>query len=192
MSNDDETAILIERLKESGLELGEPIKKVVEIAASIQEVWGAISKAGNLTSYHPFCKANPVHKWPNVGSCDEVVYYSGLIYQRDFIKWLEGVGYDLEIGPNPPSKSAKVSWRLAEKEENLTELSIAVTPYLKIGVPEAKRMAYLKNVFGDVIASYLESVVKGVDAFVTTGVDVEENQFGSHPMYSRAQPEQCT
>ncbi|MEZ0151921.1 MAG: hypothetical protein AB9Q22_00040 [Candidatus Reddybacter sp.] len=184
MQTADETEKLVEQLAESGLEMSEPIQKVIEIFAPAQDVWRVISKAGNLINYHPFCEANPVHEWPGVGARDEVVYYSGLVYQRDFIKWLEGVGYDLEIGPNPTNKSAKVSWRIDGKTDALTELSIEVTPYLKIGMPEARRQAYLDQVFGDVIASYLESVVKGVDTFVISGVAVRGNQFGSHPLYS--------
>ena len=184
MNAADETEKLVERLAKAGLEPGEPIQKAIEIAAPAQDVWRAISTAGNLTNYHPFCEANPAHRWPGVGACDEVVYYSGLVYQRDFIKWLEGIGYDLEIGINPPNKSARASWRIDAKEDTLTELSIEVTPYLKIGMAEARREAYLEQAFGDVIASYLESVVKGVDAFVTSGIAVREDQFGSHPLYS--------
>ncbi len=175
----------MQRLEQAGLEPGDPIVRAVPIATPAKTVWAAISKAGNLTNFHPFCAANPVESWPGTGVRDKVEYYNGVVFQRDFIDWIEGVGYDLEIGPNPPSKSAKVSWRIEPNTADGVSFSIAVTPYLKVGMPKEARQAYLDKVFGDVIASYLESVLKGLQAFVTTGVPVREDQFGSHPLYSR-------
>lgn len=83
-------------LIESGLKFGEPVKKM-EIFASTEETCNLISILGNVANYYPFCKANPVYRWP----C---------------------VGYDLNIRAKISSKSAKVSWRIDENEnENENE-----------------------------------------------------------------------
>ena len=184
MDNTVETQRLNDRLAELRLELGEPVTQCCEIEATPNSIWTAISKSGNLPKYHPFCKANPVECWPGAGSRDRVIYYSGLTYQRDFFNWLDGIGYDLELGPNPPDKTARVSWRIEALTNTHTALSIEVTPYLQIGMPEARRQAYLERAFGEVIASYLESVLMGVGSYVTSGQAVNKNQFGSHPIYS--------
>lgn len=184
MNNTVEIQTLNDRLAELGLELGEPVRQSRKIEVTPERIWSAISKSGNLTSYHPFVKANPVDSWTGVGSRDQVIYYSGLVYQREFVTWLDGVGYDLELGPNPPDKTARVSWRIKALTNTHTELSLEVTPYLKIGMPAIQRKAYLEFAFGDALVSYLESVVRGVDLFVTSGQTIIKNQFGSHPIYS--------
>lgn len=118
-----------------------------------------------------------------VGSIDTITYYSGVHYQRDFVAWYEGEGYDIEIGP-PPHKTAHVAWRIKALDEARSELSIEVTPYLKLGLSESRKQAYQQRFFGDVIAQYLDSVVRGVDHVVTTGQAVQKDQFGTHPIYS--------
>jgi len=68
------------------------------INAPVGEVWAAISAPGNLELCHPFCAENPVEAWPGVGSRDEVHYLNGTVYTRRFHTWIDGVGYDLDIG----------------------------------------------------------------------------------------------
>jgi hypothetical protein len=61
---------------------------------------------------------------------------------------------------------------------------IEVTPYLKLEWTASRKQAYQQRYFSHVIARYLDSVVRGVDYFVTTGQAVQKDQFGSHPLYS--------
>lgn len=84
----------------------------------------------------------------------------------------------------PPDKTARVLWRIKALSEQRSELMIKVTPYLKSNLPENRKQSYQRRFFGDTIAQYLDSVVQGVDHFVTTGQAVRKNQFGTHPIYS--------
>jgi polyketide cyclase/dehydrase/lipid transport protein len=115
-----------------GLELGDAVSVSHIIAAASDRVWQVISQPGQLTRYHPFCQATTVIKWPGVGAKDTVTYYSGIHYERDFVTWIEGVGFDIEVGP-PPHKTARVEWRITELGEHQSELASTVVPVLKSG-----------------------------------------------------------
>lgn len=166
-----------------GLELGEAVRVRRVIAAPRCVIWTAIAEPGHLQQCHPFCRENAVVLWPGVGARDSITYHSGLHFQRDFVDWTEGVGYTLEIG-RPPEKTALVSWHLEELDAARSALSITVTPYLKINQPPDRKLAYQERSFGKSVERYLDSVVRGVEFFVTTGQPVRKNQFGSHPIYS--------
>lgn len=84
-----------------GLELGKAVSVSHMIEAASDRVWQVISQPGQLTRYHPFCQATTVIQWPGVGAKDTVTYYSGVHYERDFVTWIEGVGFDIEVGPPP-------------------------------------------------------------------------------------------
>ncbi len=172
-------------LAEQGLELGETVGVQRIIDAPSDRIWAAIATPGNLDRLHPFCRENVVQQWPGVGAIDTITYYSGVHYQRDFVAWYEGEGYDLEIGP-PPHKTARVSWRIKALGAERSEFGIEVTAYLRTDLPASRKVSYQERFFGDTIAQYLDSVVKGVDHLVTTGQAVRKNQFGSHPIYSDA------
>jgi hypothetical protein len=82
-----------------------PISGEMAIGAPARDVWGAISRPGNLELCHPFCASNPVRVWPGPGSRDEVHYLSGWVLERRFLNWIDGVGYDLEVGRSGGDKS---------------------------------------------------------------------------------------
>ncbi|PON19830.1 hypothetical protein C2W62_00640 [Candidatus Entotheonella serta] len=170
-------------LASRGLELGEPVCVRHVIEAAPDRVWQAIIPPDHLKQVHPFCRDNEVQQWCGAGSIDTITYYSGVHYQRDFVAWYDGVGYDIEIGP-PSHKTAHVAWRINALDEQRSELSIEVTPYLKSDLAEGRKQAYERRFFGDVIAQYLDSVVRGVGHVVTTGQAVQKDQFGTHPIYS--------
>lgn len=172
-------------LASRGLELGDAVAVHRTIEAASDRIWEAISQPGHLERVHPFCRENAVQQWPGVGATDTITYYSGVHYQRDFVTWYEGEGYDLEIGP-PPDKTARVSWRIQTLEAERSELGIEVTPYLETGLSASRKGSYQRRFFGDSLVQYLDSVVKGVDHLVTTGQAVRKNQFGSHPFFSDA------
>ncbi len=166
-----------------GLELGDTVRVSHIIETDSESVWQVISQPGQLPRYHPFCQATTVLKWPGVGAKDTVSYYSGVHYERDFVRWLEGVGFDIEVGPSS-RKTARVEWRITAQGERQSELAITVIPYLKADLSIPQKRAYQQRLFGDTIAQYLDSVVRGVGHVATTGQAVQKNQFGSHPLYS--------
>ena len=133
-----------------------PVSATRHIEAPAEKIWAVISSPGNLAHCHPFCESNPVEKWPGKGSLDSVFYFSGWVYHRRFTRWIDGVGYDLQIG-RKKGRQSQVSWRIHKKTDSAGDLTITV---------------------------YLISVVKGFDWYITTGQPVKRNQFGSHKWFS--------
>ncbi len=163
-----------------------PIGSARRIAAPAAEVWRVLSRPGNLEPCHPFCAKNPVHEWPGERSRDEIHYLSGWVFERRFRRWLEGVGYDLEIG-RPGGRSSFVSWRILPVDAQSCRLRITVYPFALQRVPVAVRwlphLLYLRPL----LSRYLSSVVRGFEWFVTRGEPVPRNRFGRHPWFSERQ-----
>ncbi len=165
------------------LEPGRPLKATAGIDVPADEVWGVIAEPGNLARCHPFCAATEVERWPGTGSRDSITYYSGIRYQRNFVSWQEGVGYDIELG-DPPNQTARVRWRIEPTSRRTCRFSIEVVPLLKSDLSDEKKRAYQERLFGEVLQHYLECVVAGVKFFATTGQAVVKDQFGTNPLYS--------
>lgn len=153
------------------------------IAASADDVWAAISAPGNLEAAHPFCARNPVSVWPGSESRDQIHYLSGWVYERRFKRWIDRVGYDLEIGGHGEPTSF-VSWRIDPVDDNTCTLSITVFPHVLQSWPVAIRwlphLAYVRPM----LRRYLSAVTRGFEWLVTRGEPVSENQFGRHPWFS--------
>jgi len=172
-----------DRLPSFGLETGDPLLARVEIAAPRDAVWSKITTPGHLKHCHPFCQSTEVERWPGQGTRDSITYYSGRRYQRNFVDWFEGVGYDIELG-DPPDQTCRVRWRIRDAGPEHSSLSIEVIPYLKAALPADKRQRYQDRLFGADLQHYLECVVAGVSYWITTGQDVTKDQFGANPLYS--------
>lgn len=168
-----------------GYKMMEPIIGRVAVAAPRTDVWAAISPAGNLTNIHPFCERNEVNVWDGARSRDHVYYYSGVHYQREFCDWLDGVGYDLVLGP-PGARTALVRWRItpSDGDTNGSDFTIKVVALLRDDVPATEREHYAEHMIRRPLPSYLDSVVRGTGYFAETGTPVRKNQFGTHPIYS--------
>ncbi len=166
-----------------GLEPGTPLLAKILIEAPGDRVWAKIAEPGYLKHCHPFCKSTEVEIWPGAGSRDSITYYSGRRYQRNFVAWLDGVGYDIELG-DPPNQTCRVLWRISPLSQAQCEFSIEVVPYLKSDLPVEKKQQYQAHLFGLDLQHYLDCVVKGVDYWVVTGRDVVKDQFGANPLYS--------
>ena len=100
---------------------------VRSIVAQQDEVWNVISAPGHLELVHPFCESNVVvsgrEKHRSIRSATE----AGWAYDRRFTRWIDGVGYDLEIGAvNEPT--SRVSWRLEQRSDGITDLTISLWP----------------------------------------------------------------
>ncbi|MEE9178106.1 MAG: SRPBCC family protein [Acidimicrobiia bacterium] len=160
-----------------------PVAVTQPIAAAAEEVWAAISMPGNLALCHPFCKKNPVETWPGAESRDEIHYLSGWVFERRFSRWIEGVGYDLDVGRSGGASSF-VSWRITPVDDQNCALRIAVYPHVLREVPVAFR--WLPHILRvrPLLKSYLLSVVRGFEWYVTRGEPVPRNRFGSHPWFS--------
>ena len=160
-----------------------PVAVAAPIAAPSEKVWEVISSPRNLEPCHPFCAKNPVHVWPGDSSRDEIHYLSGWVFERSFCTWIEGVGYDLEIG-RAEGKKSFVSWRIMPMDEGGSTLRIAVYPHVLQDVPVAVR--WLPHVLRvrPMLRAYLSSVTRGFEWYITRGEPVPRNQFGSHPWFS--------
>ena len=160
-----------------------PVSVTHPIAAPAGDVWRAISAPGNLEPCHPFCEKNPVEAWPGPESRDTIHYLSGWVYERRFRNWIDGVGYDLEIGAGG-GETSLVSWRIVPETGRACSLGIFVFPHVLQKIPVAVRwvphLAWLRPRLAD----YLLSVVKGFEWYVLRGNPVPRNQFGSHPWFS--------
>ncbi len=163
-----------------------PVAVALPIAASAEKVWAAISAPGNLEPCHPFCASNPVEVWPGENARDEVHYLSGWVFERRFLRWFEGVGYDLEIGRRG-GETSLVSWRITSLESHACVLRIAVYPYALQSVPVVLRWIPHNLRLRPILRSYLSSVIRGFEWYVTRGEPVPRNQFGSHPWFSGPQ-----
>ena len=106
---------------------------VRSIIAQQDEVWNVISAPGHLELVHPFCERNVVFEWPGESASDQICYRRGWVYVRHFISWIDGVGYDLEIGAvNEPT--SRVSWRLEQRSDGITDLTISLWPRVVVDV----------------------------------------------------------
>lgn len=152
------------------------------ISARQDEVWDVISAPGHLELVHPFCESNVVFEWPGEAAVDQIRYRSGWVYDRHFKKWIDGVGYDLEIGAANESTS-RVSWRLEQKDGDVTNLTISLWPRVIVDVPGFRGLVRW-GVVGPMMRRYLRSVTAGVDWFVIHRTPVRADQFGFHPWFS--------
>ena len=132
------------------------------IAVNTEEVWKAIATPGNLENSHPFCSSNPVQSWDGVNSHDEVHYLNGWVFERKFCNWIEGVGYDLNIGRYGGRKSF-VSWRVIAVNDNESILRIAVYPHILQNVPTAVRYIPHYLYVRPMLKKYLSAVVRGFE-----------------------------
>ena len=160
-----------------------PVAVAQPIAAPAGQVWEAISMPGNLEPCHPFCASNPVQAWPGEGSRDEVHYLGGRVLERRFCSWIDGTGYDLEIGERDGAMSS-VSWRILPVNDRGSILRIAIYPHLLQNLPAAIRWLPYSLYVGPMLERYLTSVVQGFEWYVIRGKPVPRNQFGSHPWFS--------
>jgi hypothetical protein len=139
--------------------------------------------AGQPGSLSPFCESNPVEKWPGENSIDYIHYFNGLKYQRVFIEWIDGVGYDLLIGRKNGRKS-KVIWRINQLNATSSELEITIFPHDIKRYPTFIKI--LLNIFyiKPMLRRYLISVLMGFKYYALNKKPVIKNQFGNHSWFS--------
>ena len=163
---------------------GKPaVSRQCVIAAPSKDVWAAISEPGNLERCHPFCASNPANVWPGPNSRDTINYLSGWSYERRFKDWIDGEGYDLEIG-RPGGEQSAVSWRITPVDDQNCALRITVQPGAVQRFPPVIRWLPFLFWIRPKLSSYLDSVVRGFEWYVTRGEPVPRDAFGKHPWFS--------
>jgi len=162
-----------------------PVAVSRTIAAPESKIWEVISSPGGLPLYHPFCEKNPVFEWPGPAARDEIHYFNGVVLTRRFTAWYEDVGYDLEIGRDG-GRISVVSWRIRPIKERRSSIRITIFPHAVQHLPVITRWAPHLFWLRPRLKSYLQSVVKGLDWFMTHGQPVRRNHFGAHPWFSAA------
>ncbi len=172
----------------SAQRLSPPVTMTRTIRSPAEEIWATISAPGNLEWCHPFCAGNRVVTWPGPDSVDEIRYLSGWVYERRFVNWFDGVGYDLEIGGVGEPRSF-VSWRIAPVDGATSTLTITVHPHPLGSLPAVIRWLPYAACVRPLLRRYLSSVVQGVEWYVTKGEAVPRNQFGRHPWFSAKRPD---
>jgi len=160
------------------------------IAAPPDRVWEVISSPGLMPHYHPFCKENRVRSWPDPDSRDEIQYFSGWVLERNITDWIDGVGFDLEIGRSG-GRTSTVTWRITDCADQKSALRITIYPHALQHLPVLARWFPHALYLGPQLSRYLGSVVKGLDWFITFGEPVRRNQFGSHQWFSPPIPAQA-
>jgi hypothetical protein len=108
---------------------------------------------------------------------------NGLVFERRFHRWVEGVGYDLDIG-RKGGRTSLVSWRITPVDDNTCSLRIAVYPHVLQEVPVVVRWVPHPVRVHPGLKAYLSSVVRVFEWYVTRGEPVPRNRFGSHPWFS--------
>ena len=157
------------------------VSKTINVPKNV--LWELISKPGNLNNCHPFCSSNEVIQWDNEVHIDRLVYLNGRTYIRKFASWQEGLGYTLYIGEEGGYQSF-VEWSLQETDQQTSQLSITVHPYLLAGFPRFVSFLPYNLWIRPKLKNYLKSVVSGFEYVARTGEDVPRNHFGKHSWFS--------
>lgn len=156
------------------------------INASAVTVWKTICTPSILEKCHPFCKENPIKRWPGVGSKDRIIYLNNLILDRHFTTWTENVGYQLVIGRGS-TDAATVDWTITPLRKQRCSLQITICCYPSVALnryPKILHFLIKRFYFFPQMEHYVSSVVKGFQYYIETGNQVTPNQFGNNKMFS--------
>ena len=75
------------------------VRNHVDISASRNVVFGAVSEPRHLETFHPFCRSNPIIRWNAESRRDVIEYRNGRVFVREFLEWSDLEGFELLIGP---------------------------------------------------------------------------------------------
>ena len=160
-----------------------PVRVEKEIKANSDEIWKIISKEGNLNLVHPFCKKNHAISWNSENSVDVLEYLNGLKFIREFQTWNPGKGYSLLIGTKNGKKSY-VEWKIRSKNKK-QYLSITVYTHYMIKYPKFISFFPYEFMVKPNLKKYLESVIGGINYYLTKNKTVPKNNFGEHNWFSK-------
>ena len=155
---------------------------ILETSISSSDLWDIISSPSNLELFHPFCAKNKIIKWPGLNSIDQIYYYSGLVFERKFIKWVDKRGYDLLIGEKNEAQSL-VSWQINDKD-NSSILKVSIYPHLCNQGLKVFNFLPFYLVVKPSLKHYIDSVMLGLEYYIKTNKKEIKNQFGNHKIFS--------
>ena len=159
------------------------ISNKIKIEKSADMVWELISSPGHLNKFHPFCKENCVLEYKNyVISRDQIIYLNGLTYHRTFTDWKPMIGYKIKIG-SKKGKESDVKWQIIDKGV-FTYVKITIKPYTSSKIPKLLYLIFHYAVIRPKLKSYLKSVLKGLEYYLTYKKPVPRNEFGSHSWFT--------
>ncbi len=158
------------------------ITSKITIKCTTTDLWTIISSKSNLELFHPFCLKNEVVKWDGIHSEDRLEYLNGRKMKRKFVRWEEGIGYDLYINQLGKPRSF-VSWRITKIKE-ASQIKITVYPYLFNKKYKILMFFPFYIFIYPLLKSYLNSVVGGLEFYLNTNYPVKKNQFGRHIWFS--------
>jgi len=161
----------------------ERISAEKKIAVSAEKTWDILALPGVGTQFHPFLRKHTAEKWNGVGSKDHVTYCSGLEYDREVLKWIEGTGFDLKVTENGKHEIT-VMFRITPIDDQRCKLRVTIHVDFIKKFPFPIRWALLKFKMKPVFIPYLYNVQKGLAYYAETGQQVKRNQFGPHPIMS--------
>jgi hypothetical protein len=154
-----------------------------EVAVSAEKAWEIISLPAGLTKWHPFMEKHTTDCWNGIGSKDHLTYYSGFEYDREVVKWIDGVGYDLKVTDKKKHDNTSI-WRITPIDSQRCILRITGRVDFIKKFPFAVRWALLKFKMKPVFSQYLFQILEGFAYYAETGKQTKRNQFGPHPIMS--------
>ena len=155
-----------------------------EVAISADKAWAIIAVPGGLTQWHPFMKTHTAESWNGISSRDHLVYYSGFEFDREVVKWIDGVGYDLKVTENGKRENTAI-WRVTPIDDQSCKIKITGRVEFIKKLPFPIRWVLLKFKMKPVFSQYLFQILEGFAYYTETGKQVKRNQFGPHPMMSK-------
>ena len=124
-----------------------------------------------------------------LGGEDRIVYLNGMTFDRHFIAWQEGTGYDLLIGrPEEGSSRSRVEWRIKAFGPSLSSLSITVHPdILPHWWPRWMQWLAFQWKIQPLLQAYLDAVTSGIAHWIETGTPVRRADYPDHPWFGKTQ-----
>lgn len=157
------------------------VSKKLFLEHPLDDVWVVISSKRALELFHPYCLRNNVISWNDI-KVDELVYLNDLVFVREFTSWNPYRGFELNIGKKNGKKS-RVKWKITKSKSGCL-ISITVWPYKSSKIPKILYPLINHLIVGPRLKGYLNSVLIGLNFYLTNRIVVKKNQFGTHPWFS--------
>jgi ribosome-associated toxin RatA of RatAB toxin-antitoxin module len=159
------------------------ISHKIKIAKNADMVWELISSPGHLNQFHPFCEENKVLESKNdIILKDQLNYLNGITYYRTFTDWKPMIGYRIKIG-SKKGKESDVKWQIIDKGV-FTYVKITVRPYTSSKIHKLLYPIFHYAVIRPKLKSYLKSVLRGLEYYLTHKKPVPRNEFGNHSWFT--------
>ena len=154
-----------------------------EVVVPAEKAWDIIALPGGLTRWHPFMEEHTAERWDGIGSKDHLTYYSGFKYDREVVKWIDGVGYDLKVTDKQKLDNTAI-WRITPIDNQRCIIRITGRVDFIKKLPFPIRWALLKFKMKPIFSQYLFQILEGFAYYAETGNQTKRNQFGPHPIMS--------